>query len=172
MKDRGPEGAWAARTTPRLIDLLEEFFGSPYPYEKMDMLAVPITVGFGAMENVGLITFTETSMLLDPRHAAKDREYSWVFIAAHELGHQWFGDLVTTAWWDDIWLNEGFANWMEQRIVERWKPDWVGPTDRVEAQVVAMDLDSLATVRRIRQPIESMSDIANAFDPITYEKGA
>src|SRR5262245_37483689 len=86
MKDRGAEGAWAAKTTPKLIDLLEEFFGSPYPYEKMDMLAIPITVGFGAMENVGLITFTETSMLLDPRHAAKDREYSWIFVAAHELG--------------------------------------------------------------------------------------
>jgi alanyl aminopeptidase len=172
MKDRGPEGAWAARTTPRLIDLLEDFFGSPYPYEKMDMLAIPITVGFGAMENVGLITFTETSMLLDPKHAAKDREYSWVFIAAHELGHQWFGDLVTTAWWDDIWLNEGFANWVERKISARFEPSWHEELAEVVVRNQALEADSLVSARQIRQPIVTPDDIINAFDGITYDKGA
>src|SRR5262249_34680135 len=108
MKDRGPDAAWAVHTSARLIDLLEEFFGSPFPYDKMDMLAIPMTVGFGAMENAGLITYAENIMLIEPRHSSRWREYNWIGVAAHELAHQWFGDLVTTAWWDDIWLNEGF----------------------------------------------------------------
>src|SRR5213078_1853413 len=124
MKERAPETAWAARTTAKLVDLLEDFFGSPYPYDKLDMLAIPVTVGFGAMENAGLVTFTETLMLLDPRHGSREREYAWITVAAHELAHQWFGDLVTTAWWDDIWLNEGFANWVERKISARFEPAW------------------------------------------------
>ncbi|TMQ19872.1 MAG: M1 family metallopeptidase, partial [Deltaproteobacteria bacterium] len=85
MKERAPETAWAARTTAKLVDLLEDFFGSPYPYDKLDMLAIPVTVGFGAMENAGLVTFTETLMLLDPRHGSREREYAWITVAAHEL---------------------------------------------------------------------------------------
>src|SRR6185503_18007554 len=172
MKDRAPEAVWAAKTTAKLIDLLEEFFGSPYPYEKMDMLTIPITVGFGAMENVGLITFTETSMLLDPRRAAKEREYSWIFIAAHELGHQWFGDLVTMKWWDDIWLNEGFANWVERKISAKFEPRWHEELAEVEVRNQALEADSLVSARQIRQPIVTPDDILNSFDGITYDKGA
>jgi alanyl aminopeptidase len=172
MKDRAPEAAWAAKTTAKLIDLLEEFFGSPYPYEKMDMLTIPVTVGFGAMENVGLITFTETSMLLDARRAAKEREYAWIFIAAHELGHQWFGDLVTMKWWDDIWLNEGFANWVERKISAKFEPRWHEELAEVVVRNQALDADSLVSARQIRQPIATPDDILNAFDGITYDKGA
>src|SRR5262245_39244885 len=172
MKDRAREAAWAAKTTAKLIDLLEEFFGSPYPYEKMDMLTIPVTVGFGAMENVGLITFTETSMLLDPRRAAKEREYAWIFIAAHELGHQWFGDLVTMKWWDDIWLNEGFANWVERKISAKFEPKWHEELAEVAGRNLALEADSLVSARQIRQPIVTPDDILNAFDGITYNKGA
>jgi alanyl aminopeptidase len=172
MKGRAPEAAWAAKTTPRIVDLLEEFFGSPYPYEKVDLLAVPVTVGFGAMENAGLVTFTETLMLLDPAHAAKDREYSWLFVAAHELAHQWFGDLVTTAWWDDIWLNEGFANWVERKISARFEPAWHEELSETERRNSALHDDSLVSARQIRQPIVTPDDIINAFDGITYDKGA
>jgi len=172
LADRAPEAAWAARTTPKIIDLLEEFFGSPYPYEKMDMLTIPVTVGFGAMENAGLITFTETWMLLDPRHAAKGREYEWVSVAAHELAHQWFGDLVTTAWWDDIWLNEGFANWVQRKISARFEPAWHDELSEVEVRDSALGDDSLVSARQIRQPITQPGDILNAFDGITYNKGA
>jgi alanyl aminopeptidase len=172
MKDRAPDAAWAARTSATLIDLLEEFFGSPYPYEKMDMLAIPVTVGFGAMENAGLITFTETIMLLDPAHGSRQREYEWVFIAAHELAHQWFGDLVTTAWWDDIWLNEGFANWVERKISARFEPAWHEELAEVGVRSSALEDDSLVSARQIRQPITTPDDILNAFDGITYNKGA
>jgi cytosol alanyl aminopeptidase len=172
MKDRAPEAAWAARTTAKLLDLLEEFFASPYPYEKMDMLAIPVTAGFGAMENVGLITFTETSILLDPKHTAKEREYSWIFIAAHELGHQWFGDLVTMKWWDDIWLNEGFANWVERKISAKFEPRWHEEVAVVAVRNQALEADSLVSARRVRQPIATPDDILNVFDGITYDKGA
>jgi cytosol alanyl aminopeptidase len=172
MRDRAPEAAWAARTTTKIIDLLEEFFGSPYPYEKMDMLAIPVTVGFGAMENAGLITFTETLILLDPKHAAKGDEYSWVVVAAHELAHQWFGNLVTTAWWDDIWLNEGFANWAERKISARFEPAWHEELSEVNVRDSALGDDSLISARQIRQPIVVPDDILTAFDGITYNKGA
>jgi alanyl aminopeptidase len=172
MRDRAPEAAWAARTSTKLIDLLEEFFGSPYPYEKMDMLAIPVTVGFGAMENAGLITFTETLILLDPKHAAKGDEYGWIDVAAHELAHQWFGDLVTTAWWDDIWLNEGFATWAERKISARFEPAWHDELSEVNLRNAALGDDGLVSARQIRQPIAVPDDIQNAFDGITYNKGA
>jgi alanyl aminopeptidase len=172
MKGRAGEGAWAAKTTPRLIDLLEDLFGSPFPYEKMDLLAIPITVGFGAMENAGLITFAETLMLLPPEAAAREAEYTWVTVAAHELAHQWFGDLVTTAWWDDIWLNEGFANWIERKISARFEPAWHEELAELTERNQALDADSLVSARQIRQPIATPDDILNAFDGITYNKGA
>ncbi|HEY6175362.1 MAG TPA: M1 family metallopeptidase, partial [Kofleriaceae bacterium] len=172
MKGRGAEAAYAARTSAKLIDLLEEFFGSPYPYEKMDMLAIPITVGFGAMENVGLITYAETIMLLDPKHASRGREYNWIVTAAHELAYQWFGDLVTTAWWDDIWLNEGFASWVQNKISAKFEPAWHEELTEIAERSEALYEDSLVSARQIRQPIVTQDDILNAFDAITYNKGA
>jgi alanyl aminopeptidase len=172
MRGRGPEAAWAAKTSARVLDLLEEFFGSKYPYEKMDMLTIPITVGFGAMENVGLITYSETLMLLDPKHPGKEREYSWILVAAHELGHQWFGNVVTMAWWDDIWLNEGFATWVARKISARFDPSWRDEMSEIAERNQALSEDGLVSARQIRQPILTPDDILNAFDGITYQKGA
>jgi alanyl aminopeptidase len=172
MKGRAGDTVWAARTSARLIDLEEEFFGSPYPYDKMDMLAIPVTVGFGAMENAGLITYTETLILLDPRHGSRQREHEWIRVAAHEIAHQWFGDLVTTAWWDDIWLNEGFATWVEAKIAARFEPAWHEDLAEVGDRAGALDDDSLVSARQVRQPIVTPDDILNAFDGITYQKGA
>jgi cytosol alanyl aminopeptidase len=172
MRGRGPEAAWAAKTSAKLLDLLEEFFASKYPYEKMDMLTIPITVGFGAMENVGLITYSETLMLLDPKLPGREREYQWILVAAHELGHQWFGNVVTMAWWDDIWLNEGFATWVARKISARFEPAWHDELSEIEERNQALSEDGLVSARQIRQPIATTDDILNAFDGITYQKGA
>jgi alanyl aminopeptidase len=171
LAHRAADGAFAAKTSAKLIDTLEDYFGSPYPYDKMDMLTIPITVGFGAMENAGLITYTETLILLDAK-ASKEHQLRWISVASHELAHQWFGDLVTMAYWDDIWLNEGFASWMQHKIAARFEPAWHDDQAELDSRDVALDGDSLVTARRIRQPITSQDDIFTAFDRITYDKGA
>ena len=171
LAHRAADAAYAAKTSARLIDLLEDYFGSPYPYPKIDMLSIPITVGFGAMENAGLITYTETSILHDAK-ASRQRQLGWISVASHELAHQWFGDLVTTAYWDDIWLNEGFASWMAHKIVGRFEPSWHDDQAELNTRDVALDSDSLVSARQIRQPIRKQDDIFTAFDRITYDKGA
>ncbi|HEY6176097.1 MAG TPA: M1 family metallopeptidase [Kofleriaceae bacterium] len=172
MKGRAADAAYAAQTSAKLIDLLEEFFGSRFPYDKVDMLAIPITSGFGAMENAGLITYDETIVLTDPRRRSRSDEHGWIAVAGHELAHQWFGDLVTTAWWDDIWLNEGFATWVEQKISRRFDPSWHEELGEVGSRNYALGEDTLVSARQVRQPIVKIDDILNAFDAITYQKGA
>jgi alanyl aminopeptidase len=171
-KGRAPHADYAAKTTATLIDLLEEFFGSPYPYAKMDMLAAPIAVGFGAMENAGLVTSDAGIMLFDPKVRSRRNEYGWIAVTAHELAHQWFGDLVTTAWWDDIWLNEGFATWVAAAISGRFDPSWHEDIGAIETRSGALAQDTLASARQVRQPIVKTDDILTAFDGITYGKGA
>jgi alanyl aminopeptidase len=171
LNHRAADGAYAAKTSAKLIEYLEDYFGQPYPYDKLDNIAVPITVGFGAMENAGLITYSETLMQFDAK-ASKERQLRWISVAAHEMAHQWFGDLVTTAYWDDIWLNEGFASWMGHKIVNRFEPAWHDNQAELSTREVALDGDSLVTARQIRQPIASQDDIFTAFDRITYDKGA
>ncbi len=164
------ETTFAAGAIPELLKLLEDYFGMPYPYAKLDSVVMPIS-NF-AMENVGLITYGASLMLSDPKKDSIGRQRICAIVVAHEMAHQWFGDLVTTAWWDDIWLNEAFASWMENKIVERWRPDWHMEVTAAEDMLGVMAQDRLASTRKIRQPIESDNDIANAFDGITYQKGA
>ena len=164
------EAKFASESLPQLLKLLEDYFGSPYPYAKLDSIVMPIS-NF-AMENVGLITYSEGLLLAKPDKDTINRQRGSAIVTAHEMAHQWFGDLVTTAWWDDIWLNEAFATWMEGKIVGEWKPDWHIDTSEVNDRLGAMGTDSLVTTRKIRQPITSDDDIANAFDDITYQKGA
>ena len=166
------EAKFAAEVTAEIITRHEAYFGVPYPYDKADQLAIPNTVGFGAMENPGLVTYAQSILLADPDHDTINRQRGYVTDAAHELAHQWFGDLVTTAWWDDIWLNEAFATWMERKYVADWFPQWNTRVSDVSSKLGAADEDSLITARQIRQPILTKDDINNAFDDITYEKGA
>jgi alanyl aminopeptidase len=168
-RGRSADAAYAVKVTGEIVTRLEKYFGMPYPYEKVDHIAVPQKGG--AMENPGLITFGSNLILSEPgaRSVTQERRYSGV--AAHELAHIWFGDLVTTAWWDDIWLNEAFATWMAGKLVDEWHPEWNERVDDVRAKNYAMAQDALNSVRKIRQPIESKHDIANAFDGITYQKG-
>ena len=171
-KGRAAEAAYAAEVTPVLLGKLEEFFGIDYPYDKLDIVPVPQTVTFGAMENAGLITFYKAGMLAKPEENTPAFQQRYADIVAHEMAHQWFGDLVTMAWWDDVWLNEAFATWMEGKILEPYKPEWRWEATRAREATRAMAGDSLVSARKIRQGIESNDDIQNAFDDITYLKGA
>jgi alanyl aminopeptidase len=168
-RGRAAETAYAASVTPKLIAMLEDYFGTPYPYEKLDQIVVPITTAWGAMENAGLIAYGDF-LLSPPQQDTELQQRERAVTMEHEMSHQWFGDLVTTAWWDDIWLNEAFANWLSNKLVDEWKPEWNIKADAARA-VRVMTRDSLTTARRIRQPIEAPGDIANAFDGITYGKG-
>jgi cytosol alanyl aminopeptidase len=171
-RGRAHEAAWAARVTPEILEGLEDYFGIAYPYDKLDVLAIPFTVQFGAMENVGLVTFRESLVLTPPAQDRVSRRRSYALVAAHEFAHQWFGDLVTAAWWDDIWLNEAFATWMETKVVERWAPAWGMAAQRVEERNAAAEADALVGSRIVRQPVNSYNDVKNAFDAITYQKGS
>ena len=169
-RGKSAEAAYAVTAIPQLLKLLEDYFGIPFPYEKLDSVVMPVS-DF-AMENAGMITYAESTLLADPARETINHKRELAGTCAHEMAHQWFGDLVTTAWWNDIWLNEAFATWMERKIPGEWRPEWHLDVAAVNARVGAMRQDELASARAIRQPIESNDDIANAFDDITYEKGA
>jgi alanyl aminopeptidase len=166
------QAKYAAEVTATIVDRLENYFGIPYPFEKVDNMAIPLTYGFGAMENAGLVTYEQTILLADPASDTERRQRSYASTAAHELAHQWFGDLVTLAWWDDTWLNEAFATWTSSKILAEWKPEWQTRVEDLGGKFGAMAQDSLVSTRRIHQPIESVDDIENAFDDITYQKGS
>jgi aminopeptidase N len=156
-------------------DVLREYndyFGVKYPLPKLDNVAAPgRSQFFGAMENWGAIFTFEYAMLLDPRIATQsDKEVSFL-VAAHEIAHQWFGDLVTMSWWDDLWLNEGFASWMESRTTTRLHPDWNWELRAVGTREQAMERDALATTHPVVQRIATVEQASQAFDSITYQKG-
>jgi cytosol alanyl aminopeptidase len=166
------QAKYAAQVTATIVDRLENYFGIPYPFEKIDNMAIPLTYGFGAMENAGLVTYEQTILLADPSTDTDQRQRRYASVAAHELAHQWFGDLVTLAWWDDTWLNEAFATWTSSKILAQWKPEWKTRVEDLGPKFNAMGEDSLVNTRKIHQPIETADDIENAFDDITYEKGS
>jgi aminopeptidase N len=152
------------------LDLLGKYFDRPYPYPKLDVAAVP-NFGAGAMENPGFVTFREELLLLDPEHASSTARRTMAGVMAHELAHQWFGDLVTMQWWDDLWLNEAFATWMSDKIVDQWRPETRARVLAVGAKSTVMEEDALASARKIRNAVRSTSEAEEAFDGITYGKG-
>jgi alanyl aminopeptidase len=164
------ETAYAAEVTGTILERLEDYFDQPYPYTKLDSVAVPHFLG--AMENPGLVTYASDLILAKPGEDTAGSKRSYASVAAHELAHQWFGNLVTTAWWDDLWLNESFATWMASKLITEWQPEWDGELSRASSQNAAMRADSLMSARKIRQEIRANHDIFNAFDGISYGKGA
>jgi alanyl aminopeptidase len=170
VRGNGAQLAYALRETPKMLEWLERYFGIEYPYEKLDIVAVP-DFNSGAMENVGLVTFREWLLLVDEENASEGQKRAFASVMAHELAHMWFGNLVTMPWWDDIWLNEAFATWMASKVVREVYPDNEAAISHVEGSFGAMRSDMLTSARQIRQPIESSHDIRNAFDRITYSKG-
>jgi alanyl aminopeptidase len=171
VRGNGPRLQTALRESALAIDELEHQFGIPFPYEKIDLIAVP-DFQSGAMENAGAITFRDQLLLVDDATASLDQRKAVASTVTHELAHQWFGNLVTMKWWDDLWLNEGFATFIATRVLQAKRPELRPELDEVRAIGRVMDLDELVSARRIRQPILSTHDITNAFDDITYQKGA
>lgn len=156
--------------TPSIIHALENYYGFGYPFDKLDLLAAP-DFSAGAMENPGLVTFRDWLLLIDKDSPAKNVQDSFN-VNAHELAHMWTGDTVTTVWWNDIWLNEAFATWMQQKVTMQVHPEYRADLDRVHGGQGAMNSDSLVSARSVRQPISGNGDIMTAFDGITYQKGA
>jgi alanyl aminopeptidase len=170
-KGRIGETTFVARAYPQIFEHIERWFDIPHPYPKLDQIAIPLTVGF-AMENVGLITYGAPTLLAKPDAASPLFRHRAAAVGAHEMSHQWFGNLVTMAWWDDIWLNEAFATWFADKMVDAWDPRYEHGAGRSGERADAIHEDMLASARRIREPIVSRGDIFNAFDSITYQKGA
>ncbi len=171
VRGKGPLAHYALQRTPGILAVLSDYFGRPYPYEKLDLVAVP-DFEAGAMENAGLVTFRETLLLIDGPRASAAEKYGCESVVAHELSHQWFGDLVTMEWWDDLWLNEGFATWMATKVLMVTTPEFHADLDAVGETNGAMQADALEAARAVRQPIKDGGDVVTAFDDITYEKGA
>ncbi len=168
-RGRGPEIEFALRNTADIVLEMEDYFDTPYPYRKLDLIAVP-DFGAGAMENAGAITYREQLILLD-ENSPVGRQRAFFRVHAHELAHQWFGNLVTPLWWDDIWLNESFATWNAAIILDRLYPQENFREELQNAAAYVMKQDALASARQIREPIERHEDIGSAFNGITYQKG-
>ena len=162
--------AFAQGCAKAVLPLLEDYFGQPYAYGKLDQIGVP-DFEAGAMENAGAITFREVALLLDEATAPLSVQKRVAEVITHELAHQWFGNLVTMVWWDDLWLNEAFATWMAYKIVDQWRPGWRVWMDFEVGKGAALHLDALRSSHPIRAEIRNAEEAGEAFDAITYEKG-
>jgi alanyl aminopeptidase len=160
----------AVRTTPLLLKALEFYFARPYPYEKLDLIAVP-EFWPGAMENPGAITFADQVLLVDPKAASVGQRRHLAEVTAHELAHMWFGDLVTMEWWDDLWLNESFASWMGNKVTDEVFPDFNVAIASVQGTQKAMLTDALLAARAVRQPVASEENLDQLADELAYQKG-
>jgi len=164
-------GTFALDAAEHILSYYDRYFAIKYPYGKLDLVALP-DFSAGAMENTGCITFREVLLLIDEKQGSVDLKKTIASVIAHEMAHQWFGDLVTTKWWDDIWLNEGFATWMSSKPVEAWKPEWHFDLDDVSQTAGTLNTDSLASTRPIHQAAETPGQILELFDGIAYGKAA
>jgi aminopeptidase N len=150
-----------------------DYFGVSYPLPKLDNIASPgRSEFFGAMENWGAIFTFERGLLIDPAFSTQSDKQRIFGTAAHEIAHQWFGDLVTMQWWDDLWLNEGFATWMAARTTQKLHPEWKPELEKVSSREYAMSLDAIASTHPVVQKIETVEQASQAFDSITYSKGS
>jgi aminopeptidase N len=151
------------------VKYFNDYFKIPYPYDKLDIIGIP-DFAAGAMENAGAITFRERMLLVDEQTASAGLRQNVASVIAHELAHQWFGDLVTMKWWDDIWLNEGFATWAANKPLEAWKPEWNLDIAAATQKQTALGLDVLRSTRAIHTAVNTPAEINEVFDPIAYEK--
>lgn len=169
--DKKGQTGFALEAAVEIMRYYNRYYGVKYPFKKLDVVAVP-DFAAGAMENTAAIFYRETLLLAEPRGASVKVRKDIASVLAHEMAHQWFGDLVTMRWWDDIWLNEGFATWMASKPLKAWKPEWNMELDEVQSNQKAMALDSLEATRPIRARVSTPAEIGELFDAIAYEKGA
>ena len=169
--DRKDELRFALESAELALRYFNRYFSIKYPFEKLDIVAVP-DFAAGAMENTAAIVFRDQFLLVGKDGGSIEHQKQVSRYIAHEIAHQWFGDLVTMQWWNDIWLNEGFATWMERRPMEEWKPEWNPRLDEVRDTQSAMNLDALRATRPIRSRVETPDDINQVFDAIAYQKTA
>ncbi len=168
----GEQARYALEAVPPLLGYYTDYFGVPYPLPKLDNIAAPgQSQFFGAMENWGAILTFERYLLIDPTITSPAVQNYMYTAIAHEVAHQWFGDIVTMAWWDDLWLNEGFASWMETKASAEFRPDWYPLLTRVNGRETAMGYDGFATTHPVIQPIRTVAETNQAFDAISYSKG-
>ena len=179
-KGKAEMGRYALEATAQILQYYNDYFGVAYPLPKLDQIALPGGFG-GAMENWGGITYYESKLLFDPKGSSAETKQDIYEVLAHEMAHQWFGDLVTMAWWDNLWLNEGFASWMGSKCTAHFNPQWEvwlrrefprDPSRRVGiAKEAAMEGDARSTTHPIQQPVATEAEANSAFDDITYKKG-
>ncbi|MBS0213274.1 MAG: M1 family metallopeptidase [Proteobacteria bacterium] len=172
QQGKGAQAAFALDSAKTILAEYNDYFGTHYPLPKLDNVAAPgSSQFFSAMENWGAIFTFERAMLLDPAFSTQADRQRVFEVEAHEMAHQWFGDLVTMAWWDDLWLNEGFASWMEGRTTAKLHPEWRTDLDAVDVRESAMSRDAVATTHPVVQHIATVEQASQAFDSITYSKG-
>src|SRR6266702_1483722 len=179
-KGKAELGRYALEASAQILQYYNDYFGVPYPLPKLDQIALPGGFG-GAMENWGGITYYESALLFDPKNSSAETKQNIYEVIAHEMAHMWFGDLVTMAWWDNLWLNEGFASWMGTKCTAHFNPQWEvwlrrnlprDPTRRVGiTKEQAMEGDARSTTHPIQQPIATEAEANSSFDDMTYKKG-
>jgi aminopeptidase N len=168
--DKKQYGQFALEAAAQSIHFYNQWYGIKYPFQKLDMLAIP-DYEWGGMENTASIFYRDTSLLMDEKTASVFSKRGHATVVAHEIAHQWFGDLVTAAWWDDIWLNEGFATWMERKPIAAWHPEWHLEDDEAATAQRIIGQDSLSAARAIHGDPQTSAEIKEMFDGITYQKG-
>jgi len=164
-------GKFALEVASDVLKYYDHYFGIKYPYGKLDLVGIP-DFSAGAMENTGCITFREVILLIDEKQGSVDLKKTIASVIAHEMAHQWFGDLVTMKWWDDVWLNEGFATWMESKPIQKFKPEWNAELDDVSETGGTLNVDALENTRPIHQAADTPAQIQELFDGIAYGKAA
>jgi aminopeptidase N len=167
---RREQGRYALEAAQKLLAYYDNYFGIKYPLPKLDHIAIPGGLT-DAMENWGAITYNERDLLFDPHSSSQSTKREIFLTVAHEMAHQWFGDLVTMAWWDDLWLNEGFASWMETKATDHFNPDWQVWLSASLEKADVMSRDARSTTHPIQQPVRNEGEANDAFDSITYLKG-
>ncbi len=168
--DKKQYGQFALEAAAQSVHFYNQWYGIKYPFEKLDMLAIP-DYEWGGMENTASIFYRDTALLMDEKTASVFSKRGHATVVAHEIAHQWFGDLVTAAWWDDIWLNEGFATWMERKPIRAWHPEWHLEDDEAATAQEVIGQDSLSAARAIHGDPRTSAEIKEMFDGITYAKG-